>query len=56
MTTFMDMDVYHMNSFESMRSVTLAMLWGVFLYAAIGFFKIMLDGLPSHDDVLNPTL
>jgi len=56
MTTFMDMDVYHMNSYQSMRSVTLTIIWWVFFCASFGFFKIMLEGLPRHDDVLNPTL
>jgi hypothetical protein len=49
-----------MTSFSELRvdarSATLVLLWCVFFYAAFGFFKIMLDGLPRHDDVLNPAL
>jgi hypothetical protein len=31
-------------------------LCATFILSSFGFFKIMLDALPSHDDVLNPTL
>jgi hypothetical protein len=49
MTSFTDLRV-------DARSATLAIIWWVFFCASFGFFKIMLEGLPRHDDVLNPTL
>ena len=60
-TTFMDTNLKSiMTSFSELRvdarSATLAIIWWVFFCASFGFFKIMLEGLPRHDDVLNPTL